>query len=51
MSATFKCGDESYTVTIKKESQSNKNFTQLSKEVYEQLINPSDDVKEYFLQS
>jgi hypothetical protein len=49
MSATFKCGEDRYTVTIKKESQTDKNFTQLSKEVYEQLINPSEDVKEYFL--
>ncbi len=51
MSATFKCGDDRYTVTIKKEPQIEKLSSTLSSEVYEQLSNPSEIVKTYFLQS
>tara|TARA_B100000427_G_scaffold322024_1_gene323446 strand:- start:800 stop:955 length:156 start_codon:yes stop_codon:yes gene_type:complete len=51
MSATFKCGDDRYTVTIKKEPLNDKLSSTVSEEVYEQLSNPSEIVNTYFLQS
>ena len=51
MSATFKCGENRYIMTIESVKETDKEPHTLSSEIYEQLVNPSEIVETYFLQS